>query len=153
MIIRESTGLVNDRIKAGGNSLADSLADGIIRIYAGTIPATGDAAITGTMLCEITLNSGAFTSGVATNGINLDAASSGIVYKSTSETWSGTNAEGGVATYGVHFANTVDVSASTTAKRFVFDISTSGAFMNLTNTTFVAGEPTVISTYGVEQPA
>jgi len=153
MIIRESTGLRNTRIKAGGLSLADALANGKMEIRTGTIPASADDAVVGTLLCPITLASGAFTSGVSTNGINLDVAASGTVSKKTSEVWSGTNVAGGVAGYGIFYANTVDATASTTAVRLYFDISTAGAFMNMTTTTLVISEPTVISTFSFTQPA
>lgn len=152
MIIRESTGLRNNRLKAGGKSLADALANGKIEIRTGTIPASADDAVTGTLLCPVTLASGAFTSGVATNGINLDVAAAGAVSKKTTETWSGLNVAGGVAGYGIFYANTVATGASTTAERVYFDISTAGAFLNMTDTTLVNGEPTVISTFVFTQP-
>jgi len=152
MIIRESTGLRNTRIKAGGLSLADALADGTIKLYTGTIPASADDAVAGTLLCEITLASGAFVSGAATNGINLDVATAGSVAKSTSEVWSGVNVAGGVAGWGAFFANTVATGASTTAVRAYFDIATAGAFLNMTSTTLVISEPTIISSFIFTQP-
>jgi hypothetical protein len=151
-IIRESTGLRNERLESGGSSLADALANGIIRIYSGTMPASADSAITGTLLCEITESGGSFSSGTATNGINLDVAASGTVSKDATETWQGDNVAGGVATYGVYYANTVDATASTTAIRVVFDVSTSGAFLNLSTTTLVSGETTVLSSFSFTQP-
>lgn len=152
-IIRESTGLRNERIKAGGKSLADALANGIIKLYSGTIPSDPDAEITDTALVEITESGGSFTSGVATNGLNLDVATDGTVAKSTSETWQGVNSSSGTLGWGCYFANTVDVSASTTAIRLLFDISTSGATLNMSTTLITSGEDTVISSFTLTQPA
>jgi hypothetical protein len=151
-IIRESTGLRNERLKAGGSSLADALANGIIRFYSGTIPSDPDAEITATTVVEITESGGTFTSGVATNGINLDTASAGVLSKDAAETWQGENASSATVGWGCFFANTVDLSASTTAIRFLFDISTSGATLNMTSTLLTVGEDTVISTFTLTQP-
>jgi len=153
MLLRESTGLVNNRIKAGGKSLADALADGTVQIRSGTMPATADLAVTGDLLCRVTLASGAFTSGAALNGINLDVATEGKVYKATAETWSGVNLMTGTAGYGVYYANTVVEGASTTAERVFFDIATSGAFLNMTGGTSVyIGELFEIDSFYLEQP-
>jgi len=153
MLIRESTGLVNTRIKSGGMSLADALADGTIYIQSGTMPATADLAVTGDTLCKITLGSGAFVSGAPTNGINLDVATNGKVYKAVGETWSGLNLLTGTCGYGVFFANTVDATGSTTAVRLYFDIATSGAFLNMPGGTSVTiNELFPVASFYLEQP-
>ena len=155
MIIRESTGLRNERIKAGGSSLADAMANGRVKLYSGSIPSTGDSAIDGTELCDVTESSLAFTPGTATNGLNLDAAASGTVSKATGETWSGDNVAPGTASYGVLFGNSVAdnvITASTTAKRIIFDVSTSGAFLNMSSTALVSGEATALTAFDFTQP-
>jgi uncharacterized protein YbjQ (UPF0145 family) len=54
-MIQLSTGLRNSLL--GTNSLADILADGVIKIYTGSAPASADDAITGQELVTITKNS------------------------------------------------------------------------------------------------
>ena len=46
-----------------GGSLKDIFKDGVLRIFSGTAPSTCDAAITGTLLVEITVASGVFVAG------------------------------------------------------------------------------------------
>lgn len=153
MAERFSTGLRNAILKASGTSLADTLADGIIDIYSGPQPADADTAESGTKLMRITLASGAFVSGVSTNGINLDVAALGVVAKAVAEVWSGVNLADGVMGWGRFYANTVVTGASTTAPRMDFAISTSGAEVDAGNTTVVTGGTSTISTFTVTQPA
>lgn len=153
MAERFSTGLRNAILEASGVSLADALADGIIDFYSGPQPADADAAEAGTKLVRITLASGAFVSGVSTNGINLDVAAAGIVAKAVAEVWSGVNLVDGVLGWGRFYANTVVTGASTTAVRLDFAISTSGAEVNAGNTTVAVGGTSTISAFTVTQPA
>lgn len=62
-------------------SFATTFANGIIEIRTGSQPASADAAATGTLLGTVTLSSGAFTPGTATNGLTFGAAASGAVSK------------------------------------------------------------------------
>lgn len=154
MAERFSTGLRNEVAKASGSSYADALADGIIYLYDGSQPASADDTEgTATLLCKITLASGAFTSGVATNGINLDAAALGVVAKAVAETWSGVNLATGVVGWGRFYANTVVQGASTTAVRMDFSVAISGGDVTAGNTTLTISETTTISTFTVTLPA
>ena len=154
MAERFSTGLRNEVAKAGGSSYADALANGIIYLFNGSQPATADASEgTATNLVKITLSSGAFTSGVSTNGINLDAAALGVVSKAVGEVWSGQNLADGVIGWGRFYANTVVQGESTTAIRFDFAVSNSGAEVDAGNTTVVAGGTTTLSTFTLTLPA
>ncbi len=154
MAERFSTGLRNEVAKASGSSYADALADGIIYLYTGSQPATADASEgTATNLVKITLASGAFTSGVSTNGINFDAAALGVLSKAVAEVWSGQNLAAGVIGWGRFYANTVIQGESTTAIRFDFAVSQSGAELDAGNTTVVAGGTTTLSTFTITFPA
>ena len=62
-----------------GGGWADALNNGRIRLYTGTQPATADTAATGTLLCTITLNSGAYTAETqATATLTIGGASGSI---------------------------------------------------------------------------
>lgn len=78
MTMRLSTGLRNFLAKQGG--IDNALRGGRIEIYSGAQPASADAAVTGTLLCTITDNSGARTAEVlATGTITLTGGASGSV--------------------------------------------------------------------------
>jgi hypothetical protein len=153
MAERISTGLRNEILKSSGKSMADALADGIIDIYSGSQPATADAVETGTLLARITLASGAFTPGVATNGINLDEAAAGAVAKAAAEVWSGVGLDDGTAGWFRFYDNAVDDGASTTAIRMDGAIATSGAEINMSNTSIVTSGTVTIDGFVVTLPA
>ncbi len=152
MIIRLSTGLRDAMMGAGGQSMADALANGTIELRTGTIPSSADDAVTGTKVVDITESGLPFSSGVATNGINLDVSTDGEVAKAAAETWTGDNGVSDVVGYGIFYANVVDQTASTNAVRVYFDVSTSGAFLNLSTTTLTISEPTTITAFSLTQP-
>ena len=151
MAERLSTGLRNGILKSTGESLADILADGIIKIFTGTQPATADAVETAgsTLLVTITLSSGAFTPGSPTNGINLDVAASGAVSKDTGETWSGTAVADGQAGWFRFYDNDAVTGASTTEVRMDGAVSTSGAEINMSNTNIVTSGTVTIDGFVV----
>lgn len=130
---RWSTGLRNRVLRAGGKSVADTLANGVIRIYSGSQPASADAVETGTLLAVITLNSGAFAAGVATNGINFGTAADGVVSKAVGEVWSGLGIAAGTMGWYRHYANAYVTGASTTAERYDGSIGTSGTDLVFAN--------------------
>lgn len=125
-----STGLRNHLLATG--SLKSGLDSGVIRIYTGSAPADADAAVTGTLLCTVSLND-------TGSGITLDTTPvDGVVSKNTSETWSGTPVATGVAGYW-RFSATTDTGAlSTTEKRAQGTIGTVLADMIVASTTFTA---------------
>lgn len=139
MAIRLSTGLKNEMMKAGGSSLADAMADCVMRIYSSSQPSSADDVEVGTILAEITLDGGAFTGGVSTNGLNFDTAVGGVLTKAAGETWKDENANAtGTAGWFRIYANAYTTGASTTAMRIDGSIATSGADMNMTSTAVTA---------------
>lgn len=154
MAERLSTGHVNSQL----DKTRTDYANGILCIFGGASqPATANDAETGTLLCKITLNSGAFTGGVSTNGINFGAPVDGVLSKAAAETWSGVGlaaaGTGTVATYYRFYANDYTTGPSTTAKRFDGAISTSSsAELQMSVTTIVEGVTVTVNTFTFTQP-
>ncbi len=154
MAERLSTGLRNEMVGAGGQSMADALNDGILKIFTGAQPATADAAETGTLIAEITQDSGAFVSEAPENGLSFDVASAGAAPKNPAEVWSGVGINGGgVAGWFRFYGNTVITGSSPVAIRFDGNISTTGADMNMANTTIADAATTTIDDGAISIPA
>ena len=150
MTVRLSTQLRTNL--AGTTGFAATFANGVIDIYSGTQPATADAAITGTLLGRVTLNSGAFTAGTATNGLTFATATGGAVSKSG--VWSFNGVEAGTAGWFRLKGNALDSNAlSTVLPRLDGSIATSGADMNLSNIVIAIGAPNTIDSFTWTQPA
>ena len=150
MTVRLSTGLRNNLVGATG--FASTFANGVIDVYSGAQPVTADAAATGTLLGTVTLNSGAFTPGTATNGLTFAAAAAGAVAKSG--TWSFNGVAAGTAGWFRFRANAVDAGAvSAVLPRLDGSIAVSGADMNLSNITIAVGAPNTVDTFTWTQPA
>lgn len=79
----------NPTITGYGKSLKEIFNGSIIAIYSGSAPGTADLAESGTLLLEITVDSGAFTPGSLTNALTFDAISAGKLSKSSSQSWFG----------------------------------------------------------------
>ena len=150
MTVRLSTQLRNNL--AGTTGFAATFANGVIDIYSGSQPATADAAVTGTLLGTVTLNSGAFTSGVATNGLTFGTAANGAVAKSG--VWSFNGIAAGTAGWFRLRGNAADNgSLSTTLSRTDGSIATSGADLNLSNISVAVGAPNTVDTFTFTFPA
>lgn len=133
-------------------------ANGVLAIYGGASqPADAEDTEAGTLLALITLASGAFTPGVATNGLNFDAPSAGVLSKAAAETWSGVGlaaaGTGTVATYFRFYDNDMDTGTSPTGLRFDGTIGTSSlSELQMTVTTIVEGAPVVINSFTYTPP-
>jgi len=134
-------------------SFAELLADGVIRIYSGSRPASADATETGTLLLTITKDGGAFTGGSATNGLNMGEFDGTTLKRSldggSPETWKGTGLADGTSGWCRFYANDYTTGASTTAVRCDGIVSVSGGELNMSNgttiTTGVDSEVTDVS--------
>ena len=136
---------------AGTTGFAATFANGVIDIYSGTQPATADAAITGTLLGRVTLNSGNFTAGSPTNGLTFAAASGGSVSKSG--VWSFNGVAAGTAGWFRLKGNALDNDAlSTILPRVDGSIATSGADMNLSNISVAVSSPNTIDSFNFSVP-
>lgn len=146
-----STGFVDVEASA----VKTALADFVIGIYSGSQPASAnDTEGSGSLLCLITLNGGAFTGGVSTNGLNFDGPSDGVLSKPSGATWSGNGlaaaGTGTTATWFRVYPNAYTTGASTSAVRYDGAISTSStAELQMTNTTVVQGVPVTINSFNL----
>lgn len=144
MAIIRSTGLKDLMQRAGGKSLADALVNGILVVYGvAPKPVNADATegATAVELLRFTNNGGAFTPGVATNGINLATSTNGIVAKAVAETWKATGLADGTALWARFYNNAMTKGASTTAVRMDLTVGISDAFdVKLRTTTVRIGD-------------
>ena len=150
MTVRLSTSLRNNL--AGTTGFASTFTNGVIEVYSGSQPVSADSAVTGTLLGTVTLNSGAFTPGTATNGLTFATAAAGAVAKSG--VWSFAGVAVGTAGWFRFKGNASDSgAASTTLPRMDGSVATSGADLNLSNISVAVGAPNTIDTFVWTQPA
>ena len=147
--------LSNGTRNAALAALRTTYANGVLEIYSGTQPTSAEAIETGDMLCRITLASGAFTPGVATNGINFDAPVAGVLSKAAAETWSGVAALTGTAGWFRFYTNAYHTGADTDDSKIRFDglIGSSGCEINSVNRSITAGGTVTVATFTFTLPA
>lgn len=147
MAAKISTGLRNYLMAT--DSLHAALSTLVMKIYDGTVPATADAALSGnTLLCLITVG------GDGTTPLTWDNTPvSGVLVKESSDTWEGTNADAGTATF-FRLCTLADAgTGSTSALRVQGACALVGAELNLSSTTLVAAAPQVIDNFSITLPA
>lgn len=145
MTMKISTGLANALLTTGG--LKEALSGMHLYIYAGTEPASADAALgAATLLVDISVNG---TGGA----LNLAAAAvAGTIEKEATEVWQGTCVATGTATF-CRFAVPADVGdASTTAVRIQGDVGVAGKFLNLSSTSLTSGAVQKVEYGSITQP-
>lgn len=140
-------------MKAGGQSFTDALVTGVMYIYQGTQPSDADQTENSTLLVKITLNSGAKAAGVGANGISFGQVAGGIAHKAVGEVWSGVAVADGTAGWFRFYDIDEVTGASTTNPRFDGNIATSGADLNMSNTTITTSGTTTIDSVSVTLPA
>lgn len=144
-----TTKLVSDN----GGSFQDLMLDGVLEIYSGSQPASADDAETGTKLVRITIGSGAFTPGSATNGLEFDPVINGVISKASDEIWSGVGLVAGTAGWFRFYSNDYDSGADETAVRFDGSVGTSGAQLNLSSVSVAVGATITIDSFSVTLPS
>jgi len=118
-----------------------------VAIYTGSQPTTADDLATGTLLVTISKDGGS-------DGLTWEEASSGAVSKTSTENAQGTAVATGVAGWMRCYEKDGDpATASTTEARFDGAIATSGAEMNMSNTSISSGAVQTISSFTYTQPA
>jgi hypothetical protein len=137
---------------ARGGSFKDIFKYGTFHIYTGSQPLTADSAETGTKLAEVTVGSGALTPGSETNGLRLGDSADGILGKESGQVWSGSILASGVAGWFRFYDNSVTTGQSLTAKRFDGTIATSGAELNMSNTSLAIGGTVTIDSFALTLP-
>ena len=144
MAIKSSTGLRDGAL--GDSSIKDLLDLGFFDIYAGAVPATADADVTGhTKLCRISLNATA-------TGLTMDPPSGGIMSKPSGDVWSGANLATGTATFYRHVGASDTGASSTTQPRLQGNINVAGADLNLATVNLVSGATQPIDFYSIVWP-
>lgn len=138
---------------ASGGSYAGIFRNGVMCIFSGSQPADADSAESGTLLCTITLASGAFTPGADANGLNFGQVSSGVLHKALNEVWSGVNAASGIAGWFRFYDNAMITGGSSSAIRIDGACATSGAQLSVSSTTLTAGVTTTIDSVAITMPA
>jgi hypothetical protein len=129
MALKYSTTLRNAQLDAITTAVGTS---GILRIYSGTRPANVAAAITGTLLAECVCNASAFAA----------AASGGVLTANAISNDSSANASGTASHYRLFRSD------GTTAV-IDGDVSTSGADLNLDNTSINSGQVVSITSFTI----
>ena len=129
MALKYSTTLRNAQLDAITTAVGTS---GILRIYSGTRPANVAAAITGTLLAELVCNASAFAA----------AASGGVLTANAISNDSSANGSGTASHYRLW------KSDGTTAV-IDGDVSTSGADLNLDNTSITTGQVVSVTSFTI----
>jgi hypothetical protein len=129
MALKYSTTLRNAQLDAITTAVGTS---GILRIYSGSRPANVAAAISGTLLAECVCNASAFAA----------AASGGVLTASAIADDSSANASGTASHYRLFRSD------GTTAV-IDGDVSTSGADLNLDNTSINSGQVVSITSFTI----
>lgn len=156
MVVTMENALVDDAagetvtLTAYGQSLKDILHAGVMCIYTGSQPASADVAPTGTKLLEISKDSGAFTKGTVTNGLDFDAPVAGVLGKKDADTWSDAGLESGTAGWFRFYANDFDTGSN--ALCLDGSVGTSGAQLNLSSTAIVKDATTTIDEFELTVP-
>lgn len=143
MTLKISTGLRTAVLVTG--SLKAALDAKLVYIYGGAVPADADAALgSATLLCTISV--GGVGTGVTFESTPVD----GALVKTAAETWSGTNAATGTATFWRIAASADDGTASTTAVRVQGTFGGSSGL--LSNPALTSGAPQTIDNCSIALP-
>lgn len=150
-----STGCLNallgeNGVDTGANGLRGIFKDGVIDIYSGSKPVSANNAVSGTHLARVTIDAGAFSDGVATNGLEFDAPSNGVLSKASAENWKYTGIADGTAGWFRLRANAADDTlASTTLPRIDGTIGSTSGDMILSNLNITTGAPGTIDVFNI----
>lgn len=152
-LVAESFG--NPIILAGasGGSFSDLFQNCVLDLYSGTQPSDADTGETGTKLATITLSSSAFTGGTAIGGLNFGEVSGGILAKEAGEVWSGEGIANGSAGWFRVYDNSYITGSSTIAIRMDGAVATSGAQLNMSNTSITTGGTTTVDSVALTLPS
>ena len=145
MTIKTSTGLRNGMLGTG--SLKARLDGKVLKIYAGTAPATADSALGGaTLLCTVSSNA-------TGTGLTFDATPiNGVLFKDPTQIWRGVNAASGTASFYRLQDIADDDSASTVNERVQGGVGVAGADLNLSSVSLTAAASQNIDFYSIELP-
>jgi hypothetical protein len=144
MSLMISTGLANGMFLTG---FREALGDFELRIYAGTEPASADAAI-GSATLLVTITDGGTGDPLAFEEDPID----GVLEKSSSQVWQGTAVASGTATFCRLCKQTDTDAASSSLPRLQGDVGIGGKFLNLTSTNISSEAPQRVGALSIAQP-
>lgn len=149
MTIRLSTGLVNKMLDGGvAGGLRAAMAGGFVAIFAGTQPTDADNSSGGQTLLGTVTN---LDDGVT--GILFDAAVAGVSSKAAAQTWRFHGITPGVAGwFRIYQTGDTYTGSSTTFARLDGSLGTSGADINISNTSILLNAVTTIDAFTVTLP-
>lgn len=123
----------------------------------GTLPNGWVLATTTTTITKTDVNLGTTTAGVnSVNGLTFGDSAAGTIVKNPTETWSGAAANSGTAGWFRFVGAVVDAGAADASEVFIRvdgNIATSGANLNMSNTTIVALAVQTLNTFSLTYPA
>jgi hypothetical protein len=123
----------------------------------GTLPNGWVLATTTTTLTKTDVNMGTTTAGVnSVNGLTFGDSAAGTIVKNPTETWSGVAANSGVAGWFRFQGSVADAGAADASEVFIRvdgNIATSGANLNMSNTTITATAVQTLNTFSLTYPA
>lgn len=133
-------------------ALRSGFTKGILRFFSGAMPSSPNAAETGVLLAEITVDGLPFTPGNNANGLDFDlitddpATLKSYLAKHASQNWQGVGLANGVIGYGRLYTNTMVTGDSAAAPRIDGIASALGdADFTVTSSKVVVGVPVVVS--------
>lgn len=145
MGLKVSTGAANALLS--GSSLRQALTGMVLRVYAGTEPASADASIGSATLLVTYTNGG--SGGALEFEPNAVAA---VLEKSSSQVWQGEAVATGQATF-CRLVLPADTDGnSNTAVRLQGDVGVGGRFLNITSTSISAGAVQRCGAFAIAQP-
>lgn len=145
MGMKISTGLAKAMLDTG--SLKTNLTGMKLKIYSGTEPATADASIGAAVLLVTISDAG------GAGALSFEAAAVGnVIEKLSSQTWSGTNAASGTASF-CRLELAADTgAASSTEIRVQGDVGIAGKFLNLSSVSLTAAAVQVVDYLSITMP-
>ena len=147
MAIKLSTGLRNHLAVTG--SVRNAIQGMVLVIYAGTEPSTADSAIPGDGVALATISTGGTGA-----GLNFETvAVQGVLTKAAADTWQGTNAANGTATYYRLQTGADDGSLSDVLLRVQGKVGTINADLFLSSVALVQSAVQRIGSYTLTVPA
>ncbi len=145
MGMKISTGLAKAMLDTG--SLKTNLTGMKLKIYAGTEPATADSSLgSAVLLCTVSDAGGA-------GALSFEASAiANVISKSSSQTWSGTNAASGTASFCRLVLPSDTGGSSSTEVRVQGDVGVAGKFLNLSSVALTSGAVLTVDSLSITMP-
>lgn len=145
MGMKISTGLAKAMLDTG--SFNSNLTGMKLKIYSGTEPATADASLGAAVLLVTISDAG------GAGALSFNAAAVGnVIEKLSTQTWSGTNAASGTASFCRLVLASDTGASSSTEIRVQGDVGVAGKFLNLSSTALTAAAVQVVDYLSITMP-